>query len=163
MTVSYNYAIYLGAIVQWGFLFAFLHALANSINKPDKELVYISLVMCICYSGSLFTDYGQTTYLDFILLDACTLLALLFLKRFKFKSYPVAYYYVTAGLCINIIFSFLMHLDMTFSKYYEYWWFWSVFTAVVGSVNICMITVCFINRDFLGLVKFKSWFFNRTL
>ena len=163
MTVSYNYAIYLGAIVQWGFLFAFLHALANSINKPDKELVYISLVMCICYSGSLFTDYGQTTYLDFILLDGCTLLALLFLKRFKFKSCPVAYCYVTTGLCINIIFSFLMHLDMTLSKYYEYWWFWSVFTVVVGCANICMIIACFINRDFLGLVNLKSRILNRVL
>ena len=38
-------SVYIGVLVQWGFLMAFLYSLVTSINNPQKQAVWLSLVM----------------------------------------------------------------------------------------------------------------------
>jgi hypothetical protein len=66
--VSPIVSLYIGAFVQWGFLMAFLYSLAISINKSDKTAVWLSLVMSLSYSSSLFIDIEQISYIQLFFL-----------------------------------------------------------------------------------------------
>jgi len=68
LMLSPDVSFYIGALVQWGFLMAFLYSLVSSINTPDKKRVWLSLVMTVSYLSSLFIDIQTIRYLDFFIL-----------------------------------------------------------------------------------------------
>jgi len=110
LLVSPTVSLYIGAFVQWGFLMAFLYSFANSINKPNKKRVYLSLIMNFSYSFSIFTNMDTVTYLDFLCFDILTIITFTLLRRFL--KGDIAYIYLLTGLTINSILHLSMHYDI---------------------------------------------------
>ncbi|MET6759400.1 MULTISPECIES: hypothetical protein [unclassified Pseudoalteromonas] len=137
---------------------AFLYSLAHSINKPNKERVYLSLVMSISYSFSIFTNLDTVTYLDFLFSDTLTLLVIIFLRWLWHGG--ITYLYIITGLAINSTLHFLMHYDIYISNNTSYWWLWNAYAIGVNAADFIMVAIFFINKDFLGLYKLKGWLRN---
>ena len=148
-------SFYIGVFVQWGFLMAFLYSLVSSINNADKSKVWLTSIMALSYSSSLFIDMDSITYFDFFLFDAATL-ASIALCGFFIKSCTL-YIYLLVGLSINTSLFFAMYIDNDIMHHYEYWWFWDIYFVGVNFSDLLMITVSLLNKDILGLVKLSNY------
>ena len=154
---NFDFAYILSAIVQWGFLMAFLYSLVSSINNPFKGFVVLSSIMAIGYLPWIFTNFQTVTYLDFALLDIAILVAVYITQRYFIKEKTTAYVYLIIGLSVNTFLALCMYLDTNILYNYPYWWFWRFYSSAVMFSDLCMIAVLIINRDFLGLIKLKRW------
>ena len=154
---NFDFAYILSAIVQWGFLMAFLYSLVSSINNPFKGFVVLSSIMAIGYLPWIFTNFQTVTYLDFALLDIAILVAVYVTQRYFIKEKTTAYVYLIFGLSVNTFLALCMYLDTNILYNYTYWWFWRFYSSAVMFSDLCMIAVLIINRDFLGLIKLKRW------
>ena len=157
---NFDFAYILSAIVQWGFLMAFLYSLVSSINNPFKGFVVLSSIMAIGYLPWIFTNFQTVTYLDFALLDIAILVAVYVTQRYFIKEKTTAYVYLIIGLSVNTFLALCMYLDTNILYNYTYWWFWRFYSSAVMLSDLCMIAVLIINRDFLGLIKLKRWLFS---
>ena len=155
LILNTNITFYIGAFVQWGFLMAFLYSLASSINNADKSKVWLTSIMALSYSSSLFIDMDSITYFDFFLFDAATL-ASIALCGFFIKSCTL-YIYLLIGLSINTSLFFAMYIDNDILHHYEYWWFWDIYFVGVNFSDLLMITVSLLNKDILGLAKLSNY------
>ncbi|MBL1385888.1 MAG: hypothetical protein COA35_014580 [Colwellia sp.] len=159
LMLSPDVSFYIGALVQWGFLMAFLYSLVSSINAPDKKRVWLSLVMTVSYLSSLFIDIQTIRYLDFFYFDIATIFALVVLNLFiKERLIPA---YLLTGLSVNAILFLGMHLDTVIYNNYEPWLFTIVYSWLVNFNDFVMVAVFFIKKDFLRLVKLKNVVLNR--
>ena len=154
-------SFYIGAFVQWGFLMAFLYSLVISINKPRKEAVWLSFVMSISYSSSLFIDIQHISYFQLFLFDITTIFAIIILRLFIIEN--LISIYLLLGLIINSSLFLGMHLDVYIFDNYEPWWFWSFYSIVVNLADFMMVAIFFINKDFLALAAIKTWFQNSIM
>ena len=152
-------SFYIGALVQWGFLMAFLYSFVSSINKADKKRVWLSLVMTVSYLSSLFIDTSAMLYLAFFYFDIATIFALVILNLF-IKERLISAYLLT-GLSVNAILFLGMHLDTVVYKNYEPWLFTVLYSWLVNFNDFAMVAVFFIKKDFLGLVKAKSYIYKQ--
>lgn len=155
LVLNTNITFYIGAFVQWGFLMAFLYSLVSSINNADKSKVWLTSIMALSYSSSLFIDMDSITYFDFFLFDAATL-ASIALCGFFIKTCTL-YIYLLVGLSINTSLFFAMYIDNDILHHYEYWWFWDIYFVGVNFSDLLMITVSLLNKDILGLVKLSNY------
>ncbi|ATC83131.1 MULTISPECIES: hypothetical protein [Pseudoalteromonas] len=155
LILNTNITFYIGAFVQWGFLMAFLYSLVSSINNADKSKVWLTSIMALSYSSSLFIDMDSITYFDFFLFDTATL-ASIALCGFFIKSCTL-YIYLLIGLSINTSLFFAMYIDNDIMHHYEYWWFWDIYFVGVNFSDLLMITVSLLNKDILGLVKLSNY------
>ncbi|GAB0110015.1 hypothetical protein [Pseudoalteromonas distincta] len=158
LLVSPTVSLYIGAFVQWGFLMAFLYSLAISINKSDKTAVWLSLVMSISYSSSLFINIQHISYLQLFLFDITTIFAIIILRLFIIEN--LISIYLLLGLIINSSLFLGMYIDVSVFNNYEPWWFWVFYSIVVNLADFMMLAIFFINKDFLGLYKLKGWLRN---
>ncbi|MBB1278244.1 hypothetical protein [Pseudoalteromonas sp. SR43-3] len=147
-------SFYIGAFVQWGFLMAFLYSLVVSINTPKKEAVWLSFVMSISYSSSLFIDIQHISYLELFLFDIATILAIFILRFFIIEN--LISIYLLLGLTINSSLFLGMYIDVSVFNNYEPWWFWFFYSIVVNLADFMMVAIFFINKDFLYLMKYKN-------
>ncbi len=154
LIVSPTVSFYIGGLVQWGFLMAFLYSLTHSINKLNKERVYLSLVMSVSYSFSIFTNMDTVTYLDFLFSDILTLLVIIFLRQLWHDG--VTHLYIITGLAINSALHFFMHYDIYILNNISYWWLWNAYAIGINAVDFIMVAIFFINKDFLCLMKLKN-------
>ena len=159
LVLSPDVSFYIGALVQWGFLMAFLYSFVSSINKPDKKRVWLSLVMTVSYLSSLFIDIQTVLYLDFFYFDMATIFALVILNLFIRERF--IFVYLLVGLSVNAILFLGMHLDAVVFNNYEPWLFTIVYSWLVNFNDFAMVAVFFIKKDFLGLVRLKNVVFNR--
>jgi len=155
LVLNTNITFYIGAFVQWGFLMAFLYSLVSSINNADKSKVWLTSIMALSYSSSLFIDMDSITYFDFFLFDAATL-ASIALCGFFIKTCTL-YIYLLVGLSINTSLFFAMYIDNDIMHHYEYWWFWDIYFVGVNFSDLLMITVSLLNKDILGLAKLSDY------
>ena len=154
LMLSPDVSFYIGALVQWGFLMAFLYSFVSSINTPDKKRVWLSLVMTVSYLSSLFIDIQTIRYLDFFYFDIATIFALVVLNLFIKERLISAY--LSTGLSVNAILFLGMHLDTVVYNNYEPWLFTVLYSWLVNFNDFAMVAVFFIKKDFLGLVKLKN-------
>ena len=159
LMLSPDVSFYIGALVQWGFLMAFLYSFVSSINKADKKRVWLSLVMTVSYLSSLFIDIQTIRYLDFFYFDIATIFALVVLNLF-IKERLISAYLLT-GLSVNAILFLGMHLDTVVYNNYEPWLFTVLYSWLVNFNDFGMVAVFFIKKDFLGLVKAKSYIYKQ--
>ena len=155
LILNTNITFYIGAFVQWGFLMAFLYSLVSSINNADKSKVWLTSIMALSYSSSLFIDMDSITYFDFFLFDAATLTSIV-LCGFFIKTCTL-YIYLLIGLSINTSLFFAMYIDNDIMHHYEYWWFWDIYFVGVNFSDLLMITVSLLNKDILGLAKLSNY------
>lgn len=151
-------SLYLGAFVQWGFIMAFLYSLVTSINKKEKEALWLSLVMAVSYSSSLFIDIQNISYLELFLFDLVTICVIFFIRAYVSRS--VIYTYLLCGLTVNSLLFFGMHLDVSVFNNTSPWWFWSLYSMTINLMDFTMIAIFFINKDFLGLIRLKRKLLN---
>ena len=143
-------SVYIGVLVQWGFLMAFLYSLTTSINNPKKQAVWLSLVMAISYCFSFFIDIYDITYIELFCYDVVTLFFIFFLRYYLPEKRISTY--LLFGLSINSLLFLAMHIDVFVRGNYEPWWFWSVYTVVINMMDIIMVGIFFVKKDFLRLV-----------
>jgi len=134
-------SVYIGALVQWGFLMAFLYSLTTSINNSAKQAVWLSLVMAISYCFSFFIDIYNFSYIELFCYNLGTLFFILFLRYFLPEKRISTYLLV--GLSINSLLFLAMHIDVFVRGNYEPWWFWSVYTVVINMMDIIMVSIFF--------------------
>ena len=91
----------LGNFILWLFLIAFLFNLSSSINKQDKSLLHISLIMMISYFLSAFLSLETSTYKDYFIFDLTTILILFLWRKITLQNTPIAFYYLMLGLGAN--------------------------------------------------------------
>ena len=154
LMLSPDVSFYIGVLVQWGFLMAFLYSLVSSINTPDKKRVWLSLVMTVSYLSSLFIDIQTIRYLDCFYFDMATIFALVILNLFIEERF--IFVYLLVGLTVNAILFLGMHLDTVIYNNYEPWLFTIVYSWLVNFNDFAMVAVFFIKKDFLGLNKLKN-------
>ena len=143
-------SVYIGALVQWGFLMAFLYSLTTSINNPSKQAVWLSLVMVVSYCLSTVIDIYNISYIELFCYDVGTLFFILFLRYYLPEKRISTY--LLFGLSINSLLFLAMHIDVFVRGNYEPWWFWSFYTVVINIMDIIMVSIFFVKKDFLMLV-----------
>tara|TARA_B110000046_G_scaffold180701_1_gene211704 strand:- start:1645 stop:2169 length:525 start_codon:yes stop_codon:yes gene_type:complete len=146
-----------GVLFTWFFLIAFLYNLSASINKPDKSRAQLSFIMMVSYITSLFMDtYTATPHLNYFYYDAVTILVLLLWRNFTAEAIPTPFYYLIVGLSFNACLFLGMHYDIVIQGTLYYWWFWTVYIFGMYFSDFTMALVLIINRDFLGLLRFRK-------
>jgi hypothetical protein len=143
-------SFYIGVLVQWGFLMAFLYSLTTSINNSAKQAVWLSLGMVVSYCLSSFIDIYNFSYIELFCYDVVTLFFILFLRYYLPEKRISTY--LLFGLSINSLLFLAMHIDVFVRGNYEPWWLWSVYTIVINMMDIIMVSIFFVKKDFLRLV-----------
>ena len=150
-------AEYIGAFIQWGFLMAMLFTFVSSINTANKSLVYLATIMLSSYLLSDFTLVFQNAYLNWISFDIATILIIFLAQKVLSFQSPIAKNYIVSGLLINACLTYAIYVDLYINWNSEPWWLWSLYSMGVNIVDLLMIIAIFINKDFLGLVRFKNF------
>lgn len=150
-------SVYIGVLVQWGFLMAFLYSLVTSINNSQKQAVWLSLVMAISYCLSTVIDIYNFSYIELFCYDVVTLFFILSLRYYLPEKRISTY--LLFGLSINSLLFLAMHIDVFVRGNYTPWWFWSFYTVVINIMDVTMVSIFFIKKDFLGLVRLKNFLF----
>ena len=151
----------LSAFTMWGFLMTFFfNVFVYSLDvKRGTTLLLSSFIMMVSYTLS---DYFYTwlsmkdsIYLDWAMYDIVTIIALACIYKIIKKTTP-SFIYLIIGLSINSILFLCMYLDIYILKNKEPWFLWDAYTYTVNLVDFIMIVVLIVDRDFLGLHKFKN-------
>lgn len=156
-------ADYVWAFIQWGFLMAFLYSLVSGINKADKSLIYIAAIMMCSYTFSDLLPILNNIYLDWILYDLLTITILIAAIFTSYVLTSTASNYIILGLFVNACLTIAIYYDLYVLDNIDEWWLWSVYSIGVNVIDLLMIAVLFINKDFLGLIKLKRFIFNRNV
>ena len=148
---------YLSIFITWAFVVPFLYNFACTINCRNKHIMYISLVMMLSYTLSLFMFKASfiltgSIYLDLVIADLLTIFTLACLS----------YNYLLFGLTFNATLHMPMHYDYVVLVSYDYWWFWGLYGIGQLTSDLVMALVLFIDKDILGLVKLKRALFNHN-
>jgi heme O synthase-like polyprenyltransferase len=150
----------LSAYMMWGFLMAFFfNVFIYSLNiKRNTTLLLSSFIMMVSYTTS---DYFYTWLsiqngflLDWAFYDIGTIAVLLCTYFFIQKTTP-SFLYLIMGLTINSLFFISMYIDLYIFNNQEPWIFWDIYTFSVNLIDLIMIVVLIVDRDFLGLHKLK--------
>lgn len=156
-------ADYVSAFIQWGFLMAFLYSLVSGINKADKSLIYIAAIMMCSYIFSDLLLILNNIYLDWIIYDLLTITILIAAIFTSYVLTSTASNYIILGLFVNACLTIAIYYDLYVLNNIDEWWLWSVYSIGVNVIDLLMIAVLFINKDFLGLIKLKRFIFNRNV
>ncbi|MBQ4858965.1 hypothetical protein [Pseudoalteromonas sp. MMG007] len=161
LLISPEVSIYIGVFVQWGFLMAFLYSLATSINNPQKQAVWLSLVMVVSYCLSTTINIYNFSYIELFCYDVITLFFILFLRYYLPEKRISTY--LLFGLSINSLLFLAMHIDVFVRGNYTPWWFWSFYTVVINIMDVIMVSIFFIKKDFLMLVHVTDKLVSRVM
>ncbi|TMO48217.1 hypothetical protein CWC24_04545 [Pseudoalteromonas ruthenica] len=130
--------------------------LFNLVSYSDKSRRHVSplwicLIINLSYVSTIFTEKYSHVYLYWFLADIVTIIVLnmLYFRRKR----PTAYYYCLCGLTFNGILHCLMYVDLHLKGNLEPWWLWSVYSFGINFMDLMMILVLIINKDFLGLCR----------
>ncbi|WP_138597821.1 hypothetical protein [Pseudoalteromonas citrea] len=105
-------------------------------------------------------DNTSWVYLDWIMYDIVTILIIYAFHKVKSVEFSTAAYYVFFGLTINTLLFAGMLFDTIALDEKEPWFFWYLYTFTVNTVDIIMISVLILNRDFLLLKRLKFLYKN---
>ncbi|KAA1164360.1 hypothetical protein EU508_02190 [Pseudoalteromonas fuliginea] len=151
---------YVGAFSQWGFLMAFLCCLATNINKESKSPVYLSALMLCSYIFSGHIDLLENLYLSWALYDFITILALLTLQYFKVLQRSAVFHFIIISLTINAVLTLIIYYDLYVLYSYEPWWYWSVYSIGINTIDILMMLSLILNKKTLRMLHFKAFKLN---
>ena len=152
LTISETIGQSIGAFILWGFLMAFLYTLVSKINKKDKGTTHLAFIMMTSYFLSAFLDYETVTLIDWATYDVLTIGVIIVWGVLIKKPKPIAFMYLIVGLSINACLFFAMYYDIYVLEQTEVWWLWTLYAIGINVVDLLMVLVLIINKDFLGLV-----------
>ncbi|MCF7501281.1 hypothetical protein [Pseudoalteromonas sp. L1] len=137
----------IGTFIEWGVLMAFLFNLSSSVNKRDKSLLKLSIIMVVSYFCTDFIQLSRQTYFNWFLYDLITITVIVSWLYIKKVQYFTAVYYVIIGLFINACLVLSLHIDIYILNNREPWALWSLFSVGVNFLDILMIIAMIVNRD----------------
>jgi len=100
--------------------------------------------------------HTATPHLNYFYYDAVTILVLLLWRNFTAQTIPTPFCYLIVGLSFNACLFLGMHYDIVIHGTLYYWWFWTVYIFGMYFSDFTMALVLIINRDFLGLLRFRK-------
>lgn len=132
----------------------------SGINR-QLSLLITSAVMATSYFISnhlVKLSFSYWVYLEWIAYDLLVILLIYLIHKLRKIEFCTASFYVFLGLSINSMLFFIMFIDLHFFENKDSWWFWHLYTILVNSVDILMISVLILNRDLLGFFAIKKRF-----
>ncbi len=160
MYVTEPFMVYVKAFTQWGFLMAFLYCLTSTINKENKSPVYLSALILCSYVFSGYIDLLEGLYLNSMLYDFVTILALLTLQYFKVLQRSAAFHFIIISLTINAVLTLILHYDLYVLYNIEPWWYWSFYSIGVNSIDTLMMLSLVLNRNIIQMLHLKAFKLN---
>jgi len=157
----------LSALTVWGFLMALLiNVLVHfTTNSNTKTNIFVSLVMFVSYfvaDDAASLSESSTIYLNWGLYDLATVILIATgLKLIKLES-SVAPVYVVCGLILNSLLYFSMYYDVVLQKNFTPWILWDLYTMGGTIVDLSMVAVLILNRDFLKLKSATDKLFKKS-
>lgn len=131
----------------------------SSISK-NLSLLITSTVMAMSYfTSNHFIDLSasrENIYISWILYDILTILLIISLNKLTKQKYCCAAKYTIIGLTLNAILFLLIHIDLRILDNREPWWFWYFYTLAINTIDVIMVAVLILDRDFLCVKFFKN-------
>ena len=130
--------------------------LFNLVSYSDKSRRHVSplwicLIINLSYLSTAFVERYSHAYLYWLLADIATIIVIS-MMYFRRKR-PIALYYCILGLGVNSIAFLAMYIDIHLNRNVKPWWLWSVYSFGINFMDLMMILVLIINKDFLGLCR----------
>ncbi|WP_053909750.1 hypothetical protein [Pseudoalteromonas sp. SW0106-04] len=143
----------ISVFINWGFMMALLFNLVSFSDerRRARSPLWICLIITLSYVSTAFVERYSHAYLYWFFADVGTALLIAFIYTSIHKI--VAYYYCLCGLTFNGILHYLMYVDLHLKGNLEPWWLWSVYSFGINFMDLMMILVLIINKDFLGLCR----------
>lgn len=164
MYLTEHFGLSLPAMVVWGLMMAFFfNAFLWIANvKRNNVLLMLSAVVFASYftSDHLFSWFDNSSiYLSWAIYDVITL-AVIFCCAYFIKkgAKSPAFTYVIFVLCANTVLQLLMYYDLHILGNVKPWFLWSFYSFTVYLLDFTMIIALIVDRDILGLNKFKRHF-----
>ena len=136
---------YINAFTQWGFLMAFLYCLVSSVNIKNKSLLITSSIMLCSYAP----------YLDWILYDFLTIVAILFFIKIDFIKCCPSANFILIGLVINSLLASVMHYDLYILYHLDEWWYWSFYSVGSTLIDVLMMLSLILNKNLIKMSPLK--------
>ncbi|KKL53054.1 hypothetical protein LCGC14_2279310, partial [marine sediment metagenome] len=92
-------------------------------------------------------DLLESLYLNSMLYDFITILALLILDHLKVLHRSIAFQFIIFALTINAVLTLILHYDLYVLYNYEPWWYWSVYSVGVNMFDVLMILSLVFNKN----------------
>jgi len=109
-------------------------------------------------SDSFFSWFSTTeTYLHWAFWDLVTLSLIILFAKFVKEHNPTSFYYICSGLSVNTLLFLAIYYDIYIKYNKEPWLLWDIYSFGVNIVDLVMIVALIVDRDFLGLIKLKSY------
>jgi len=107
-----------------------------------------------------YIDLLENLYLSWALYDFITILALLTLQCFKVLQRSVAFHFIIISLTINAVLTLIIYYDLYVLYSYEPWWYWSVYSIGINTIDILMVLSLILNKKILRMLHFKAFKLN---
>ncbi|CAM4081854.1 hypothetical protein [Pseudoalteromonas byunsanensis] len=149
LTLHFDTIILLGLILAFVFNLSFR---VLNIIKNDSLVITAGIIATSYFlSNHFLSEILAATYPYFILFlsDLLTVSAIVLLHKLFSLVPSRAYWYVIFGLSMNGLLFFAMHIDRFVLENSEPWWFWTVYSVSVNFLDLMMVAVLILNRDFL--------------
>ena len=147
-----------GAFIEWGFLMAFLFNLAVTSNKADSRVLVLSFIMMISYFISGFVEFSSYSYLNWFYFDLITITVILFWMYIAKIANFCGTSYIFVGLTLNSILMLSIYIDIFIYKNTSEWILWTLYSFGVNIIDITMILILLLNKDFLKIHHFINVF-----
>ncbi|SFT59393.1 hypothetical protein [Pseudoalteromonas lipolytica] len=152
----------IGAFIEWGFLMAFLFNLVTHINKPDKRLVVLSLIMMLSYFLSGVLNLSSNIYLNWFYFDVITIAAIFIWIYCGRADSFCAIYYVVVGLFLNSLLMLSIFVDIVLVENRTPWILWSIYSFGVNIIDLMMIVALLTNKDFFKFAAVAKRFSSKA-
>jgi len=151
---------YVEKLQVWGFLVAFLFNLSINTSRPHahtiKPALTYSFIMLVSYLLSDLWPWEEDARFVYIMwgsFDLATALLLLAGGYFhRFKDNCILFYLIV-GLVLNLLLTIGIHIDLMVLRNVTPWWYWSFYSVGGSVVDVMMILVLILQRDYLGIYR----------
>ena len=156
MYISYTLGEYVSALIQWGFLMAFLYCLVKSINTPHKSSLYLAAIMLCSYVLSDYLYIVKHVYLNWIFYDFLTIAFIILAIKKAFVTSSLPAYLIIIGLTINSLLVSLIYYDLYILETIKEWWFWSFYSISINIIDLLMVASLVINLDPVNINRYTK-------
>ncbi|KAF7768753.1 hypothetical protein PCIT_a3247 [Pseudoalteromonas citrea] len=108
------------------------------------------------------TNATSILYIEWAIYDLLTIAFIVIIHKCFSLTYSCAVKYVFAGLTINILLFLSLYTDLVLLGKPEHWWFWDFFSVGINTIDIIIVCVLIVNRDFLWLVRLQHKIFRTS-
>lgn len=156
MYISYTLGEYVSALIQWGFLMAFLYCFVKSINIPHKSSLYLAAIMLCSYVLSDYLYIVKHVYLNWIVYDFFTIAFIILAIKKAFVTLSLPAYFIIVGLTINSVLVGFIYYDLYILGNTQEWWFWSFYSISINLIDILMIASLVTNLDPVNINRYRK-------